>query len=160
MAKNEAGAPGGLQHAGYLLGALVVLVTLGILGVHALTSGHMAHGLVPHSTPSTVGTPSAASAEHVVFPAIDVMPAVAAAVAGPPSIVSTSGWVATCEGGCNTGSASKVCLAVLALLLYLLLGRSQPRTHQLEGRRTGAAGAPRGRPQARPSLLVLCISRT
>jgi len=160
VGKGGAGAPGGSPHAGYLFGVLVLLVTLGILGMHALTSGHMAHGLVPHATPSIVGTPSAHSAGHVVPPAADVLPAVATAVASSPSIVSASGWAATCDGGCHTGSASMVCLAVLALLLHLLLGRSHLRTHRLEGRRSGACGAPRGRPRAGPSLHVLCISRT
>jgi len=138
----------------------VLLVTLGILGMHALTSGHMAHGVVPHAAGSTVGTPSAHSEGHVVLPDADVLPALVTAVPSPPSIVSASGWVATCDGGCRTGSASMVCLAVLALLLCLLLGRSHLRTYRREGRRTEAGWTSRGRPGARPSLHVLCISRT
>jgi len=160
VAENGAGALGGSPHAGYLLGVLVFLVTLGVLGMHAVGSGHMAHALVAHSTPSIVGTPSAHSSGHDVVPATDVLPAVAVADANPSGVLDA--WAASCDGGgeCDTRPANRACLAVLVLLLYLVLGRGHLRTLQRDGRRTASPGAPRGRPPPRPLLHVLCISRT
>lgn len=141
MATDRMSERGSRSSSGWALGSVVLLVVLGILGMHALSSGHLVH------TPSTSSSSSSS--------------ANAAAHDGPGQ--AAHGPAASCDGECQQVGLQIACLAVLVAAVVLLTRRRESvldTFHRWSTRRPSLLREPTSAPRTAPSLHVLCISRT
>ena len=154
-----------------LLGATIVLLIAGLLGMHALSGAGMSHGSgVEHGG----AIDSTAHAAHASSGALATHGAQQAPTApGPHGVGTIDAGVAHCGDGCaapapghvpeapgHAGVAACV-LALLAGLLLLVRPASPARSGTLATVRWPALAATAARSSApAPSLTVLSISRT
>lgn len=145
------------------LAGVVVALAVGILGMHVLTSTHVAHGAattLAEPAPDA-GHAGAVAAQHRAVPADQPMGTTTVVPSATPAPGTSVRTAPNCDTPCDAG-AEALCLAVLGALLVLVLGRS--------GRLLGTAGRPdavrtilaslSARAGPAPSQTVLCVSRT
>lgn len=147
-----------------LLGATIVLLIVGLLGMHALSGGGAGHAAGQHgaAVASSAHTGHTAPAAHVAHAAHT---ASAAHDAAPVAVVCDDGCAAPAFGNApDAPEHAGIAACVLALLAGLLL-LVRPTSPVLVGApsivRWAMLGATGARPAApRPSLTLLSISRT
>jgi hypothetical protein len=138
--------------AGRWLGALVLLITVGVVGMHQLSDGHAL--ITPDTDRGHHGALSLATAE-----------APAAADDDPQSVDALSGSGGPMHAVLDCGDCSWHTLIAMCLLALLLVHALRPRPRPRSSRpmtvaRSPRATLPRCRPRPAPTLAQLCVSRT